>query len=309
MTKFFKFMSMAVIVATTASLASCSDDKDEPTPTPDPNPTPGTEITVDPSTVFPSGVPTQVGDYVITKNADGLVSKIVEKDGDEDYKTVTFTYGGPAASKARSEVNIPSDYDMTMNVEWGNDEDGVDFYITLNDKGYVEYAYEVDEDKIDGDQAEEWWFKYDGEGRMIEMKRTEGGNEVTKITYNAAGDITTVVTTDDDGDESTTTVAYTDAEHKAPVANKGGMMLYDYTFTIDMDEMAPAYFAGLLGKGTANLPLSYVEKYKNIMDSGYIDEGLYEYFCTWILDSNGMPEEFIGQNAKGYDKTEKSFKW
>lgn len=43
------------------------------------------------------------------------------------------------------------------------------------------------------------------------------------------------------------------------------------------------------------------------MDSGYIDEGLYEYFCTWILDSNGMPEEFIGQNAKGYDKTEKSF--
>ena len=227
--KQLKFLTFALATALTLGVASCSDDNDEP------NPNPGNENgTVNPSTVFAAGLPTQVGDAVITKNADGLVTKIV--DGDQ---TITFDY---TPAKSRAAVNIPTDYDMTMNVEWGNDEDGVDFYIKLNKQGFIEYAYEVDEDKVDGDTAEEWWFKYDVNGRMVEMKRTEGDNEITTVTYNAEGDIIAVKVSDDDtpNGKMQCTITYTDASYTTAIANKSGMMLYDDSFRIDMDEMAPA---------------------------------------------------------------------
>lgn len=78
----------------------------------------------------------------------------------------------------------------------------------------------------------------------------------------------------------TTTTTYTNGTITSPIVNKSGIMLYDDCFRIDMDEMAPAYFAGLLGKGTAHLPLKTIEV------SG--DE-TYEYTFGWTFDSNNMP--------------------
>lgn len=273
--KQFKFYALGLVAVLTLGFTSCSDDNDEPNP----NPNPGTENgTVNPSTVFTAGVPSQVGDAVITTNADGLITKIV--DGDQ---TTTFNY---TPTKSRAAVNIPSDYDMTMNVEWGGDADGVDFYIKLNKQGYIEYAYEVDEDKEIGDSAEEWWFKYDENGRMVEMKRTEGDNEITTLTYNADGDITAVKVSDDDAPNGKMqcAITYTNATHTTAIANKSGIMFYDDSFRIDMDEMAPAYFAGLLGKGTAHLPLGATET----NNEGYKDV----YTFEWTLNSNQMPTVF-----------------
>ncbi|MBD5296768.1 MAG: DUF4595 domain-containing protein [Bacteroides sp.] len=271
--KQIKFLPVALAAALTLGFTSCSDDNDEP------NAAPGNETsTVNPSTVFTAGVPSQVGDAVITKNAEGLVTKIV--DGDQ---IVTFDY---APAKSRAEVNIPTDYDMTMKVEWGNDEDGVDFYIKLNKEGFVEYAYEVDESKIDGDTAEEWWFEYDSAGRMVKMKRTEGDDEVTTVTYNSAGDIVDVKVSDNEypNGKMQCTIAYTNEANATAIVNKSGIMLYDASFCIDMDEMAPAYFAGLLGKGTAHLPLGASET--NIEDCKT------EYTFVWTLNSNQMPIRF-----------------
>ena len=286
--KQFKFFHFALAAALTVGFASCSDDNDEPNP----NPNPGNEsVAVNPSTVFTAGVPSQVGDALISKNAEGLVTKIV--DGDQ---TTTFNY---TPVKSRAAVNIPADYDMTMNVEWGTDEDGVDFYIKLNKQGYIEYAYEVDEDKTEGDTAEEWWFKYDDNGRMIEMKRTEGDNEITTVTYNADGDITEVKVSDDESPEGKMqcTITYTNATNATAIANKSGIMLYDESFCIDMDEMAPAYFAGLLGKGTAHLPLGATETN---------NEGSKEiYTFEWTLNTNQMPIRFKASYisyAPWYDK-------
>ena len=271
--KQLKFLTFAFATALTLGFASCSDDNDEPNPNPDSG-----NGSVNPATVFTAGVPTQVGEAVITTNAEGLVTKIVVDD-----QTTSFNYN-PA--KSRAAVNIPSDYDMTMTVEWDNDEDGIDFYIRLNNQGFIEYAYEVEEDKDNGDTAEEWWFKYDANGRMVEMKRTEGDNEITTITYNAEGDITAVKVSDDDAPNGKMqcTVTYTDASHATAIANKSGVMLYDESFCIDMDEMAPAYFAGLLGKGTAHLPLGATET----NDEGYKDI----YTFEWTLNSNQMPTMF-----------------
>lgn len=296
MYKNLKTFTPAIIALMCIGFTSCSDDNNDPNPGEQES-----SATVNPLTVFSQGAPSQVGDYIITKNAQGLVTKIVDDD-----EVTTFDYTPAKATKSRAEINIPTDYDMTMNVEWGGDEDGVDFYIKLNNQGYIEYAYEIDEDEWDGDHAEEWWFKYDKAGRMIEMKRTEGDNEVTTITYNEDGDIIKVtVTGDDDDSNMETTVAYTDATHATPIINKSGIMLYDDSFRIDMDEMAPAYFAGLLGKGTAHLPLSAIENSEpETENENYITH----YTFVWVLNSDDMPISFTSKYGS-YTEDPILFKW
>lgn len=280
MFKNFKSITAATLALICVGFTSCSDDDDEPSP--DVN-----TGKVNPTTVFTQGVPSTVGDLVITKNADGLVTKIVD-----DEEVYTFDYTGAKANtsaKVKSRATRPTDYDMTMNVEWGGDEDGVDFFIKLNAQGYIEYAYEECESEYDGLQVDEWWFKYNAAGQLIEMKRTEGDNEVTTITYNADGDITKVsVSDDEDGNKMETTISYTDATHKNAIVNKSGIMLYDDSFRIDMDEMAPAYFAGLLGKGTKHLPLSAVEKDLRPGNEQYVDN----YSFAWEFNASDMPIKF-----------------
>lgn len=286
MNKLIKLASLG-FAALAVSMSSCSDDDNNGLTVPTDN--------VNPDKVFTQGVPDQVGNMAISTNSKGLVTKIVKYESGVAYKTITFDYT-PSASRA---VSIPSSYDMTMNVEWDGDPDGVDFYIRLNSQGYIEYAYEVDADKDYDDTAEEWWFKYNAQGQLIEMKRTEGDNEVTTINYNADGDITTVTMKDDDGPQMTTTFAYTDATHTTPILNKGGIMLYDDSFRIDMDEMAPAYYAGLLGKATKNLPLSARE-----VSDGYTDN----YTFSWKLNSNGLPDSFTSTEGD-YTDDPVIFKW
>lgn len=281
MNKFFKFIPVAVCAMAGLSFASCSDD-DEPT-----------DGGSDNNIVFSNGVPKEVGDMKISTNASGQVVKITEDD-----MTVVFDYVG-ATSKA---VEIPTDYDMTMKVSWGDSDKGAMFYIKRNAQGFIEYAYEVEHssDWVNGeevwaDKANEWWFTYNANGQMATMKRTEGNNEVTTITY-AGGDITKVEMHGDDGDEMLCTISYTDATHSTPIDNKGGIMLYDDTFRIDMDEMAPAYYAGLLGKGTSHLPLGAIEDEDDV------------YTFTWTLNSAGLPTKFYGVNKYG-DTDEYKFVW
>lgn len=271
MKQLIKLTSIGFVAITLIATSACSDDKDEPTPTPDVT----TEANA--KNVFTQGIPTQVGDMTIVANNKGQVTEIKE-DGDVIAK---FDYDG-----TKSRATRPTDYDMTMTTD-----DGDVFYIQLNNDGFIEYAFEEytnPEDRLN----DEWWFKYNDKGQMVEMKRSEGDNEITSIKYNADGDIIEVRVKDDvDGEKHVTTVAYTDATHTASIINKSGMMLYDDSFRIDMDEMAPAYFAGLLGKGTTHLPLSAVEK-TTIKSENYT--GTDHYTFQWILNSSDMPTKFIG---------------
>lgn len=281
MIKNFKSITAATLALICVGFTSCSDDNDELSP--DVN-----TGKANPTTVFTQGVPSTVGDLVITKNADGLVTKI-----DDDGTVYTFDYTG---AEAKSRATRPTDYDMTMNVEWGGDEGGVDFFIKLNAQGYIEYAYEECESESDGFQVDEWWFKYNAAGQLIEMKRTEGGNEVTTITYNADGDITKVSVKDDEDDNKMeTTISYTDATHKNAIVNKSGIMLYDDSFRIDMEEMAPAYFAGLLGKGTKHLPLSLSAVEKDLRPGH--EEHVDNYSFAWEFNASDMPIKFTSSDT------------
>lgn len=69
-------------------------------------------------------------------------------------------------------------------------------------------------------------------------------------------------------------------------------MLFDQTLGIDMDEMRYAYYAGLLGKATKNLPVKLV------------DNENYTQNFTWTLNSSGYPISFKRADYDTY-----SFAW
>ncbi|MDE6377677.1 MAG: DUF4595 domain-containing protein, partial [Duncaniella sp.] len=92
------------------------------------------------------------------------------------------------------------------------------------------------------------------------------------------------------------TIAYTDADNATPIANKGAIMFFDDCFGIDMDEFAPAYYAGLLGKATTHLPLSNVE------------DGETETFF-WGLNEAGFPVSLVIRDNGQVEGSPLFFNW
>lgn len=282
MIKTLKFMSVA-LCATVAfgGFTSCSDDDNGPA-------TPGTTI----EEVFPEGVPAQVGDSKIVKNAEGQVTKI-----QNDYETVEFEYG--IFTRA-------DNYQVKMTVtEKDYPEDGFVIYMQLNSDGFVSHALQV---YNDGDE-DTWDFGYNKDGQLNYLRRTDNDEdlfEITEMTY-SAGNIVKVKEYETnkngelDGDEgSSYTIEYATST-SALIANKGAIMLFDDLFNIDMDEMGIAYYAGLLGKATKNLPI--------LLKSDHSD---YTYTYNWTIDANGFPTklETIYTDSYGtYPEGTEYFKW
>lgn len=115
------------------------------------------------------------------------------------------------------------------------------------------------------------------------MKRSEGGNEVTTITY-TNGNITGVKVKSDDDREGVyvPSIEYTSQAYPNGIENKGCIMLFDTGFGIDMDEMDMAYYAGILGKATKNLPLKKTESYVGETNPDV-------YVLNWTLNTTGYP--------------------
>lgn len=251
-------------IATCMGFVSCSDDdNDEPNGG-------GEEQTsiVNPSHVFTAGVPKQVGGISVTTGSNGLVTAMT--DADAGLK-ITFTY----PSMARAEI-----YDVVMAID--DEGDKTVFNLLLNNMGFAKYCKQIESD---GD-AEEWWFEYNADGRLSKMTRSEGDNEVHEIVYEN-GDIVKVkeIHTDHDGDNDWV-ISY----GSTLIENKGCIMLFDETFGIDMDEMKYAYFAGLLGKATRNLPAEKVD----LIDG---DKETY----TWTLNAEGLPIKLVSVYASGWE--------
>lgn len=281
--KFVKYFVGAVMaVPLCLGLVACGDDDDsgdEPGGGSSANPVEN----VNPDKVFTSGVPGQVGDMKISTGADGLVSKI-----DGEYTVATFEYLG----KSRAENN----FDVLITVTDKQYPDEIEYLrLRLNRNGFVEYCHETYGDP--SDSPDEWWFGYNADGRMNYMKRSEGG-EVTDIIYNNAGDIVKVTEKDEEGDVDTYTVSY----GSQLIDNKGGIMLFDDCFGIDLDEMKYAYYAGMLGKSTAHLPYQLVYEY---------EEGKDVDTFSWTL-ANGLPTKLLTKFESSYGGTyeeEEIFVW
>lgn len=264
-------------IAGSLGFTSCSDDnKDEPNGAG--NGGENQAVVANPSNVFTAGIPTKVGGMSVNTDANGLVTSMGNA---TDGVNITFTY--PSLSRADG-------YDVIMQVE--EDGDRNIFNLSLNELGFTKYCRQIESDG----NVEEWWFEYNADGQLSKMTRSEGDNEVTSITY-VNGNITKVV---GGGNDPDSTNDYTISYGSPLIENKGCIMLFDATFGIDMDEMEYAYFAGLLGKATKNLPIERI-------DSVDGDRGTY----TWTLDSNGMPVKVeIVESGDGWsDSDTMEFNW
>ncbi len=259
MNKLFKLTSIG-FAAVAMVMTSCSDDEPE-----NGNPT-GPSI----DNVFTQGLPASVDGATFTTNEKGQVTKI-----QEGSEIVTIEYG--SFSRA-------TEFNALMKVrDTSYTDEGYDFYMQLSAQGFVTYALEVYVDPEEGEDT--WKFEYNADGQLTRLQRSES-NDDFKITY-TNGDITRVVQDDEDGNHSDYTFSYTNSEFKSVVANKGNVMLFDDFFCVDMDEMGLAYFAGLLGKSTKNLPMGYTAK-RTVGDSEYTDT--YEFH--WTFNSDNLPTKF-----------------
>ncbi|SHG79503.1 protein of unknown function [Bacteroides clarus YIT 12056] len=250
-----------LMVLCAVNFTACDDDDDEN----------NANSSINPQKVFVNGMPKQVSDMKITQDASGLVSKI-----ETDDAVAIFKYPTTVTTRA----GLPNQLVIVELTEdtGGEYEETFIFKMEIGDNGFIKHCDETEED---GD-LETWDFTYTAEGNLLSMKRSEGGNETTTITYQD-GDIikTSTVSADEPEVSSIYTIDYTsDAAVNTPIENKGCLMFYDKTLGIDMDEMWFAYYAGLLGKATKHLPLKLTyesDSYEDITN------------FAWTLNANGFP--------------------
>lgn len=266
MKKLVRVLPIAIAAMLAVGVVSCKDDDNEIKG--NENTAPGTAENVTTNNVFEGTMPASVDGATFTTNGQGQVTEI--KEGNT---TISFEYG--KFTRAQEFQVLMKERDSQYA------DDGSNFYIQVNAQGFAVYALQ---EYLDDDEVDEWWFEYNAEGQLTRLKRSESGDDFN-ITW-TNGDITSVAHSEEDGDNGVTTIAYTNSKYTTPVANKGNLMMFDSFFNIDMDEFGVAYFAGLLGKSTKNLPMGYEEKYKE-GNSTYTDT----YTFNWEFNNN-LPTKF-----------------
>ena len=280
--KMFKVMAASMLgIAFCLGFTACSDDDENG------NDGGNTTTVVNPEKVFTGGLPKSVSGMSISQNEEGLVTSITTDEGEKavfEYFPVT-----------RAEASINS---ARITV---TDEDGdvTELNLQLNSDGYVKYCKSIDHAGTPDADEFTWEMEYDTEGHLIEMRRSEGGGEITNITYKdgdviktttrytAGGDINGdgVIDSNDEWKDQAT-IDYVTTGVTVPIKNKGCLMMFDELLDVDMDEMIYAYYGGMLGKATKHLPLTGHYTYDN---SGNTTEQNF----SWALNSNGYPTELI----------------
>ena len=256
MRKLFQLALMVTLTAGIAMMTSCSkDNSDEP----EQKMVNGTDV--NPRNVFPLGLPKKLSKIVLTLNEKGQLVRFSEPNSND---RATFEYKDVALGSTQAPQVILTETD---------EPDKYVYELYLNRDGFVTHAKEThySNDHIIGKAT--WDFAYNADNQLKDVKCSvdkkhivleyQNGN-VVKTTTTAAGKPTEV-----------TTITYATASIR-PIENKTGVMLFATTLDADFDNLEAAYYAGLLGKPSKNLPLQS-EK------SG--DKATFK----WTLDGNGNP--------------------
>lgn len=276
MRKLFQLALMVTLTVGTTMMASCSkDNSDEP----EQKMVNGTDI--NPRNVFPLGLPKKISEIVLTLNDKGQLIQLAEPNGDE---RITFEYKDVALGSTQAPQVILTETD---------EPDKHVYELYLNRDGFVTHAKEThySNDHIAGKAT--WDFAYNADNQLKDVKCStdkkhivleyQNGN-VVKTTTTAAGKPTEV-----------TTITYATASTR-PIENKTGVMLFGATLDADFDNLEAAYYAGLLGKPSKNLPLQS-EKSGNKATS------------KWTLDSNGNPTALDHSFSNSSERFRTSFTW
>jgi len=209
-------------------------------------------VTIDLSKVFTNGMPKEADSMTIQTDDRGLVTGIKTKD-----ETVSFKYNN---TKTRAIV-IPN---VFMKVERNGDTTFYRMY--LNNNGFVRECMIQQKENT----KEDTW-RFHSADNYKELTLTYKDSNISEI------ETKTIVSQTTTRKKDTCKVAYTSDTTPAPIVNKGNIMLFNTTFGIDIGAMKYAYYAGLLGKATKNLPVQLIDKSGNKTN------------FTWTFNSNGFP--------------------
>ena len=246
----------AAVIGATSFFSSCSNKNDDDwiiDGLPDP-------VTIDLSKVFTNGTPKEVNSMTIQTDERGLVTSIKTKD-----EMVSFKYNN---TKTRNIV-IPN---VFMKVE--RNGKATVYIMYLNNNGFVrECVIEQKEDT--------WRFTYNDNEQLINIIHSADNYKELTLTYKDSNiseiETKTIVSQTTTRKKDTCKVAYTSDTTPTPIVNKGNIMLFNTTFGIDIGAIKYAYYAGLLGKATKNLPVQLIDKSGN------------KNTFTWTVNSNGFP--------------------
>ena len=250
----------AAVIGATSFFSSCSNKNDDDwivDSRPDP-------VTIDLSKVFTNGMPKEADSMTIQTDDRGLVTGIKTKD-----ETVSFKY---INTKTRAIV-IPN---VFMKVE--RNGKATVYIMYLNNNGFVRGCMIEQKENTKEDT---WRFTYNDNDQLINIIHSADDYKKFTLTYKDSNiseiETKTIVSQTTTRKKDTCKVAYTSTATPTPIVNKGNIMLFNTMFGIDMGAIRYAYYAGLLGKATKNLPVQLIDKNGNKSN------------FTWIVKSNGFP--------------------
>lgn len=256
MRKLFQLALMVTLTVGTTMMASCSkDNSDEP----EQKMVNGTDV--NPRNVFPLGLPKKISEIVLTLNEKGQLVQFSEPNSND---RATFEYKDVALGSTQAPQVILTETD---------EPDKHVYELYLNQDGFVTHAKEThySNDHIAGKAT--WDFAYNADNQLKDVKCSADKKHIVLEYQN--GNVVKTTTTTVGKPTEVTTITYATASTR-PIENKTGVMLFATTLDADFDNLEVAYYAGLLGKPSKNLPLQS-EK------SG--DKATFK----WTLDGNGNP--------------------
>ena len=256
MRKLFQLALMVTLTVGTTMMASCSkDNSDEP----EQKMVNGTDV--NPRNVFPLGLPKKISEIVLTLNEKGQLVQFSEPNSND---RATFEYKDVALGSTQAPQVILTETD---------EPDKHVYELYLNRDGFVTHAKETHyrNDHIIGKAT--WDFAYNADNQLKDVKCSADKKHIVLEYQN--GNVVKTTTTTVVKPTEVTTITYATASIR-PIENKTGVMLFATTLDADFDNLEVAYYAGLLGKPSKNLPLQS-EK------SG--DKATFK----WTLDGNGNP--------------------
>ena len=276
MRKLFQLALMVTLTVGTTMMASCSkDNSDEP----EQKMVNGTDV--NPRNVFPLGLPKKISEIVLTLNEKGQLVQFSEPNSND---RATFEYKDVALGSTQAPQVILTETD---------EPDKHVYELYLNRDGFVTHAKETHyrNDHIAGKAT--WDFAYNADNQLKDAKCSTDKKHIVLEYQN--GNVVKTTTTTVGKPTEVTTITYATASTR-PIENKTGVMLFGATLDADFDNLEAAYYAGLLGKPSKNLPLQS-EKSGNKATS------------KWTLDSNGNPTALDHSFSNSSERFRTSFTW
>ena len=276
MRKLFQLALMVTLTVGTTMMASCSkDNSDEP----EQKMVNGTDV--NPRNVFPLGLPKKISENVLTLNEKGQLVQFAEPNSKD---RATFEYKDVALGSTQAPQVILTETD---------EPDKHVYELYLNRDGFVTHAKEThySNDHIIGKAT--WDFAYNADNQLKDVKCSADKKHIV-LEYQNGNVVKTTTTTAGEPTE-VTSITYATASIR-PIENKTGVMLFGATLDADFDNLEVAYYAGLLGKPSKNLPLQS-EK------SG--DKATFK----WTLDGNGNPTALNHSFSNSSERFQISFTW